>query len=279
MDYNSKIMISKHLTTLIPFFITLIITKNLVISLLIQLTIQILFLVLIEKKIIEKRYLLNRKTFVLKSIKKVILIGLPLGFVQMVFSFNTSFPRYLLEYFESTEILGYFSAISYILVIGNLMMNAITQNFLPFLSRKIHRKEFKSFKKNVYINLTLFSLGLGVLSVVISYFFGESFLKFVYGVEYAKYADILVLMSIALAINFVSWNFDTALMALRYISILPKLVTLMFFLTIFVGYFMIVNYGIYGATYTLITINLCQLILRAIFVELKINHISKHTNN
>lgn len=270
MDYIGRLIIIKHVITLITFLITLILTKNIVLSLLIQLTVQIMFFLFIEKNIITEKYYPVRKKAILRNIKRVILIGLPLGFVQMIFSFNASYPRYLLEFFESAEILGYFSAIAYILVIGNMMMNAVSQNFLPFLAKKIRAKDYKSFKRNVFINLSLFSLGLGTVLILFSYLFGEEFLNIVYGVEYSKYGDVLILMSFALAINFVSWNFDTALLAMRYISIQPKISVFILVINLLMGYFFIKSYGIYGATYTIIITNTLQLILRGIFVKVKL---------
>lgn len=267
MDYIGKLMISKHIITFFAFGITLFVSKDLVISLSMQLIFQVLFLILVEKKSIRYKYYKKERKFVLGNVKKVILIGLPLGFVQMIFSFNASYPRYLLEFLESAEVLGYFSAIVYLVTIGNMMMNAVSQNFLPILSNKIKRKEYKSFKKNLYVNLTLVSLGLGVILILFSYLFGEFFLEIVYGAEYANYVDILILMSIAISVNFISWNFDTALLAMRYISIQPKISIAALILNVIVGYLLISKYGIYGATYTVIIINFVQLVLRIVFVN------------
>lgn len=275
MDYIGKLIIVKHVITLIAFLITLLITKNLVLSLLIQLTAQILYLFFVEKKSIRKKYYSNGNRIISKNIKRVILVGLPLGFVQMVFSFNASYPRYLLEFFESARILGYFSAIAYILVIGNMLMNAVSQNFLPYLAKQIKAKEYKKFKKSVFINLTIFSLTLGILLILFSYLFGEMFLNIVYGAGYAEYVDVLILMSFALTINFVSWNFDTALLAMRYISIQPKISIFVLVINLLIGYIFISNYGIYGAIYTIILTNSLQLILRVIFVNVKLKCLLK----
>lgn len=278
MNYIGKLMIIKHLLTFIAFFVTLLITKDLVISLIIQLIFQILFLYLIEKKNIEDKYNVNSNTFIFKNIKKIIMMGLPLGFEQLLFSFNTSYPRYLLEFFESAEILGYFSAIAYILTIGNLMMNAVSQNFLPYLSNKFKKKEYISFKKNVFIYLSMFTLALGTVLILFSFLFGEEFLSLVYGKKYAAYVDILILMSFSLAINSFNWIFDIALLAIRYLSIQSKISTFMLVVNLVIGYIFISNYGIYGATYTILITNIIQLLLKAYFVNKKINYFINNTN-
>lgn len=273
MDYIGKLMVVKHLITFIGFFIVLLFTRNLILSLFIQIILQLIYLLFVEKKNILANYLSAKLNFNFKNIKKVILLGLPLGFVQMLFSFNTFYPRYLLEFFESAKILGYFSAISYILIIGNLMINAVSQSFLPLLTKKLKHKNYNSFKKILYINLSIFSLSLGLIIIVISFFFGELALELIYGKEYGSYADILLLMSISLAINLISWNFDTALLAMRYISIQPKITIIILIINIFLTYYLIENYGIYGATYSLIVINSIQLALRWIFVNYKLKKI------
>ncbi|MDV2684408.1 oligosaccharide flippase family protein [Alkalihalophilus lindianensis] len=279
MDAIGKIMIIKHLLTLVTFSCVLLISKNLILSLSAQLITQILFLVLIEKKHFRGKYDGNVKddniTKSKETIKNIILLGLPLGFVQMLVSFNTVFPRYLLEHFEPIEILGYFSAIIYILTIGNMMLNAISQIFLPSLSNKIAKNELKSFKKTVFVNLTIFSSLLGLIIIIFSLMLGESFLTIVYGSEYGNYTDILILMSCALAINFVSWNFDTALLSMRYISIQPKITTFILLINLFTSYYLIKNFGISGAAYTLIIINLIQLILRVYFVNKRLGALAK----
>lgn len=273
MDYIGKLMVVKHLITFIGFFIVLLFTRNLILSLFIQIILQLIYLLFVEKKNILANYLSAKLNFNFKNIKKVILLGLPLGFVQMLFSFNTFYPRYLLEFFESAKILGYFSAISYILIIGNLMINAVSQSFLPLLTKKLKHKNYNSFKKILYINLSIFSLSLGLIIIVISFFFGELALELIYGKEYGSYADILLLMSISLAINLISRNFDTALLAMRYISIQPKITIIILIINIFLTYYLIENYGIYGATYSLIVINSIQLALRWIFVNYKLKKI------
>ncbi|WP_252501996.1 oligosaccharide flippase family protein [Sporosarcina sp. Marseille-Q4943] len=276
MSYIAKLLILKHIITLITFFVSLIMTENLVFSLITQLTIQILFFYLIEKKGIERNYEVNSKRFNFGKVKKVILLGLPLGFVQMIFSFNVFYPRYLLEFFESTEILGYFSAIAYILVVGNILMNAVSQNFLPYLSREVKINNYKKFKRVVFIDLSLFSLFLGVLLILFSYLFGEIFLSMFYGKEYAKFVDILILVSFSIAINFISMNFDTALLAMRFISIQPKISVFVLVVNLIIGYILIRNYGIYGATYTIIITNSLQLLLRILFVNQKLNSLMRY---
>ncbi|WP_343033674.1 lipopolysaccharide biosynthesis protein [Alkalicoccus luteus] len=271
MNIIGKLMIVKHVFTLFIFLVCVLITNNLIHSLFSQLIAQLLFLYSVEKKYISTKYTLNNESFDTSKILSVIVVGIPLGLVQMMTSFNASFPRFLLEFYESTEVLGYFSVIIYVLLIGNMMMNAISQTFLPYLYNKIKKFEYYHFHKLIFVKLSLFSMFLGIILFLLSHFFGEGFLFIVYGENYAQYSDVLTLMSIALAINIVSWNFDTALLAMRYISIQPKIIFIVLIISLIIGYILINKYGIYGATYTIIIANLLHLILRVFFVKIRLN--------
>ncbi|WP_217586556.1 oligosaccharide flippase family protein [Lentibacillus saliphilus] len=273
MDYIGKLMIIKHVITLLGFFLSLLTLKNLIFALIIQLVLQTLFLYFVEKRSIYKKYIISTKPIEINNIKQVLLIGVPLGFVQLIVSLNTTYPRYLIEHFESPKTLGYFSAIAYILVIGNLMMNAVSQAYIPFLAKQIKKRNFKSFRLDVFLKLNIFATGLGGVLIAFSLLFGEFFLGFVYGSDYANYADILILMSIAMTFAFIGWIFDVALIAMRYISIQPKISFVILLINLIIGYELIKAYGVYGATYTLIVTNILQVILRAFFVNRRINHL------
>lgn len=274
LDFIGKIMVIKQLIVLIVFSLTLYIYINLTFSLLTQLIVQILFLYLIEKRIIKSKFLsTTAERISMSTVKRIILLGLPLGYVQMFVSFNTTFPRYLLEFFESAKTLGYFSAIAYILTIGNMILNSISQIFLPSLARKINEEQFTIFRKTIFLKFTLFSTILGIVTVLLSVLFGKKFLEIVYGIDYATYSNILIIMSIALGVNFISWNFDTALLAMRYISIQPKITTFIVIINVIISYIFIAKYGIEGAAYSLIIVNMIQLLLRMYFVNRKLKQL------
>ena len=266
-DFIGKLMILKHVLILVFFVLGIYISQNLHIALLISLVIQVLFFYYVEKRITENKYRITYPNKESKEIKNIIKLGIPLGISLMLVSLNSNIPRYILEYFESAEVLGYFSAVTYILTIGNLVMNSVSQNFLLMLSRTINNGSYKQFLKYLYVYITSFSIALGLIIILFAYFFGEIFLNLVYGASYGKYVDVLVLMSISMAINFVSWGFDTALMSIRYVKIQPFIALTTAITSAVLGYILILDYGIQGAAYTIIVAQVIQLLLRVYFVS------------
>src|SRR5699024_10979793 len=79
---------------------------------------------------------------------QIIKIALPLGFLYMLTSLNTNIPRYFVESFFDTEILGYFSAISYMVVNNvNVFTNALNNIIIPRFSMLISSNELFKIKK------------------------------------------------------------------------------------------------------------------------------------
>lgn len=270
-NYIGKLMIYKHLFILTSFIIAIALTKNLMLSLLIQFISQFTFFHIIEKKGINKKYSSDDNSYTKEDVKRIIKYGLPLGLSLMLISLTSNFPKYLLEYFISTEMVGFYSAITYIVIMGNLVMNSISQNFLPKLTELFNESEFNIFKKYVFLYLTCFSILLGVIIILFSILLGDIFLEIVYGPSFTKYSNILIIMSIAVTLNFISWNFDTAIMSMRYISIQPKISIIVLIVSILSGYILIPLYEINGAAYAMIVTFMSQLLIRLYFVIKKLN--------
>ncbi|MCA1026259.1 oligosaccharide flippase family protein [Cytobacillus kochii] len=274
LNLVGKLMIGKQTILLLIFACFLIIFRDLTIALLSQIILQLFFLLMVERNIILYKYKTNTKNSSWLGIKGLILLGLPLGLVQMIVSINTNYTRYVLEYLEDPEVLGYYSAIIYLANIANLFMTSITQVLLPKLSSFYKNKQILLFKKYIFIYLPLLSFLIGIWIMGFAILFGEQFLRFFYGDNYADFHNILILCVLSVLINLFVFNFDNAMMAMRYISIQPKINLLNLFLTIIGGYWFVSTYGIKGAAITLIISAIFQLLLRVYFITKKINSIN-----
>ncbi|MFC3420033.1 lipopolysaccharide biosynthesis protein [Salinicoccus hispanicus] len=271
LSFIGKLMVSKHLLSFGIFFVLLYFTRDLVLSLAVQLLVQLIFFFFIEKPR-TKRYLPHDK-MESESIIVILKKGVPLGLVLMIVSFQSNFPRYVIEHLLGVEVLGYFSAVSYLLVLGNTLMLAVTQTFLPSLSRYLSNKNYNKFKKRVFAELNILAISIGLTAIILCYFLGEFVLDFFYGQEYAQYQDILTILSFSLIFNFIGWNFDLALLALDYINIQPIIATVVLLATIVFSIVSINYYGLYGAAYTMIFTNFLQMILRGMATVYKLKKI------
>ncbi|MBB4832127.1 O-antigen/teichoic acid export membrane protein [Staphylococcus hominis] len=267
----SLMMIGKNSLIITLFGISIVLTENLYISIVCQIIAQVVWLLLIENRA-QKR--INKSKYI-KSDKKIIfsifIAGLPLGIVQLLNSYNILIPRYVIERYLSLEAVGIFASISYLLTIIGIFMNALSQNFIVSVKRDVANNNFEKVKKFVNQNSLLAALLLGGVSILSTYFFGEFFINLVYGEAYARHSFILAIISISIIFNFLTWMYDTALMALKIYNFqLVVSITTLITSTI-VSFVSIINFGLLGAAWAIVIITFIQALIRYIIVNYKLS--------
>lgn len=267
----SLMMIGKNSLIITLFGISIVLTENLYISIVCQIIAQVVWLLLIEnraqKRINESKYIKSDK----KIIFSIFIAGLPLGIVQLLNSYNILIPRYVIERYLSLEAVGIFASISYLLTIIGIFMNALSQNFIVSVKRDVANNNFEKVKKFVNQNSLLAALLLGGVSILSTYFFGEFFINLVYGEAYAHHSFILAIISISIIFNFLTWMYDTALMALKIYNFqLVVSITTLIISTI-VSFVSIINFGLLGAAWAIVIITFIQALIRYIIVNYKLS--------
>ena len=76
-----------------------------------------------------------RRRSAMRSAWRLITTGLPLGLSSAIGSVQTNVPRYVIASYLGPAMLARFAAISYITMIGHLVVNATSQAALPILAR------------------------------------------------------------------------------------------------------------------------------------------------
>src|SRR5699024_11828342 len=158
----------------------------------------IILLYLLIFLLFDLKYALNfsivKVQYIPQRFLQIIKIALPLGFLYMLTSLNTNIPRYFVESFFDTEILGYFSAISYMVVNNvNVFTNALNNIIIPRFSMLISSNELFKIKK-LLRNLELLGLSLGIFSITLVFVFGDFFLNIVFGFYFLLYTNIFILI-------------------------------------------------------------------------------------
>lgn len=245
MDYAGRSLIIKALSSVIAFSLVFYLTNNLNYALIGLIITWILRLFLYDFKNTKKYVSILPK---INNTKKLIIFSIPLGFVSILNSLNTNIPRYFLEYFGGLEELGYFSAIAYLLVAGNLLIRPLSIVAAPRLAN--------SFQKNNYIRylkilgtLLVSALLAGIIILIIVYNFGELILTIIYDQSYAEYENVFRVIMFGSIISYLTTFINTAVVATRQFKLQP----LINFITLIVGLIasilIIPIYGITGAAY------------------------------
>ncbi|RIO10857.1 hypothetical protein BUZ94_03850 [Mammaliicoccus sciuri] len=270
----SILMISKAIIIIIIFSIVLFFTNSVLMSLISQLIIQIIFLFFIEKRN-EKYVSMHLNIYSWKIYLKILLIGLPLGFVQLLNSYNILLPRYIIEQKLTVQLVGVFAAISYLLTIVDLFMNSLSQNIILSIKSKLEDKQYQSLINFLRYKVSLISILIGCLLTAFIYLFGSNILAIIYGDDYIKYNSVFTIISISFIFNFQSWMFDTTIMALKMykIQMISSIITLI--ISSIISYYLIINYELVGASISIVLITLVQCYIKRLIVINKINKLKR----
>jgi hypothetical protein len=106
-----------------------------------------------------------------------------LGFVSLLDSLNVNIPRYLIERRLGEAALGYYAAMAYIVVAGNMVVAALTQSAAPRLARYYVTRPL-AFKRLLWRLLTL-GAAMGGAGVLLAVTLGRPLLALLYRPDYA----------------------------------------------------------------------------------------------
>ena len=265
MSAISKLIIAKQMVLIIAFVWTILMTHHLISTLCVQIMIQLIWLA-IEYALCVRRYAFDRTTN-RALVGRILLLGIPLGFTQLIVSFNSFLPRYILEYFTDAETLGYFSAIAYITVIANIVMGAISQNYLHVFKMQHNKGDYIQLQRTLYADLGSIAIILSGITFLISLFAGDFILTQLYSAAYAQYDWMLLLLSGCLFFNALNWNIDTVLTSVGIVKRQLYFVLIASALSIPVTWLLIYMLGIKGAALAMITNSFFLYVTKEIYLR------------
>lgn len=195
----------------------------------------------------------------LKSMGEIVKKCFPLGIVAGLGSFNTNIPRYVLEHAHGMETLGLLSAMTYMMVAGNVVFHSIGQSMLPRLASQYRQGQLQVLDRSM-LKLCGMTLIIGAAAVAIATLWSKPILTLLYGAEYAQYPLALVLIIISAVFGYVQSFFGFGLLASQ--SFYHQLFISMFTMgsTLILSWILIPNNGLLGAASTLLMMNIVSLI-------------------
>jgi O-antigen/teichoic acid export membrane protein len=194
------------------------------------------------------------------SLRNLAVLSFPLGLVMLMISLNDNIPRYFVEHFCGERELGIFGALVYLMVAGNMLVNALGESSVARLARLYAAGDLTAFQQLI-IKLTLVGATLGSAAVLGAWLIGRPFLTLLYQPEYAEYTELLVLLSIAAAIGCVQAFLSYGLGAARYYRIqVPIFLAVCLAITVASAVW-IPSYQLNGAAYALMVGAAVRLVL------------------
>ncbi len=194
-----------------------------------------------------------------RTLLRLIWLSLPLGVTMMLGSLNTNVPRYFIEHFAGTRALGFFAAIAYLMVAGNLVINAVGQSASPRLAFRFASGDVSAFRA-LLLKLCGVAAVPGGVGILIAMLAGKPVLRLLYRPDYGNYSGVFTLLMIAGAITYVASILGYAMTAARIFKPQPLLLAGVILLLVFACYFWIPAYGLNGAAFVLILAAATQLV-------------------
>jgi O-antigen/teichoic acid export membrane protein len=185
------------------------------------------------------------------TLQRLIWLSLPLGFVMMLISLNTNIPRYFIERYLGERELGIFSALSYLMVAGGIVVNALGQSASPRLSQYYAAGKSKDFR-NLVLKTMLIGALLGGISILGAAVAGKEILTLLYRPEYAKQLYLFVLLMVAAGAGYVASFLGYGMTAAQFFRVQMPLFMIVTGISSLVCWWLVPTQGLIGAAIALI---------------------------
>ena len=187
----------------------------------------------------------------LATLKKLVWLSLPLGFVMMLISLNSNIPRYFIEKYLGERELGLFAALAYLMVAGGMVVSALGESASPRLAKYYAAGNSIAFH-TLQIKLVAIAALLGGVGVLVAVVAGRQILTLLYGPEYAKHTDLFVWLMVAAGIGYISSFLGYGITAARYFRIQMPLFVLVTSTSAITCLYLLPRLGLVGAAFALI---------------------------
>jgi O-antigen/teichoic acid export membrane protein len=189
-------------------------------------------------------------------------VGLPMGGVALLSTLFASIPRLVLDKSVSTEAVGFYSALSSVVVVMSLFINSLGQSFTPRLSI-MYSQNKEEFSKKIGL-IALVSLVFVGVCLVFSWFLGRELLTILFTSAYAHYklAFIKLIIGGGFLVFFSIMNI--AISAQRAFKIQFPIYVICALVTLISSLMMIPRIGLDGAVYSYILCNMTGFALTSV---------------
>jgi O-antigen/teichoic acid export membrane protein len=196
--------------------------------------------------------------FNLRVHRELLWISLPLGIVVLLTSLNSSVPSYFIKLALGERDLGIFSAIGFMISVGNMAVVSLGQSAFTRLAKSYAAGNFAAFG-SLLGKLLVFGAALGVCGMIISKVAGREILTILFRPEYAERADLLPWLMAAGGVLFMAQFLGFGMTAAGYYNsqvVLNVLANLSLFAAC---YWLVARQGLLGATLAMLIAAIVQL--------------------
>jgi O-antigen/teichoic acid export membrane protein len=159
-----------------------------------------------------------RSRWDVETLTKLAWLSLPLGLVMMLLSLNLNVPRYFIQNYLGEKTLGIFGALSYLMVAGSIVINALCESASSRLAKYYAAAERRKFGM-LLVKLMTICGGFGLGGILLASIGGKQVIALLYRPEYAQHQEVFIWLMLAAGIGYVSSALGYAMTAARYFRV------------------------------------------------------------
>jgi len=259
MDLISRSMMVKGILALLGMVAILLSTGNIVLSMSAIPAASLFVLLALDIRKGRKHSHIGMK-MEWRTLGKLVRLSLPLGGVMLLISLNDSIPKYFTQQYLNMDALGYLSALLYLAVAGNTIVNALGQSVSTRLARYYAALKIDDYKR-LMLRLIGFGILIGIAGIVVSVLFGKQLLTLIYSAQFEPYADLLILVMVSAAVTYIASLLGYGMTSARYFKIQPYMFAILNLLNVSLLVLLVPRFQLEGVVYTLLLTSVAQIVL------------------
>lgn len=188
------------------------------------------------------------------ALRQLAVLAAPLGAVSLLGALYGSIPTIAIAARLDESRVGVFAAMLFLVRLGSVVATSIGSATVPRLAILFSQGKVAAFR-HLLARLLLLVGALGISGIALSWRVGQRLLSIVYSAQFARDADVLVVLALAGALLFVFGILGTGLTSMRVFRIQTVVQTARVLLLV-VGVLVITGtHGLYGVAWVLVAVN------------------------
>jgi O-antigen/teichoic acid export membrane protein len=196
--------------------------------------------------------------FDLRVHRELLWLSLPLGIVVLLTTLNSTVPAYFIKHALGERDLGIFTAIGFVISVGNMAVVSLGQSAFTRLARSYASGNVAAFG-SLLAKLLAFGGILGVCGMIASKLAGREILTILFRSEYAERADLLPWMMAAGGALFMAQFLGFGMTAAGYYNSQVMLNILANLSLLVACYWLVASHGLLGAIVAMLIATTVQL--------------------
>ena len=201
-----------------------------------------------------------------RNITRLTKLTLPLGVLVLLSTLSTSVPRYFLQGANGARNVGVFSALAYLIVGSQLIINALGQSASPRLAKHYAAGEMDRFRSLLLMLLAGGAL-LGAAGILVAAIGGHFILSLIYGPEYAVETKAFTWVMVDAAVGYAYVFLGTGVTAMRRFGVQMPIHAASLLVLIALCAILVEPYGIEGAVWAMLGSGLVEALAYVVMMQ------------